>query len=253
MRLLALMLIAAALNAADLPVKTVILYKNGVGYFERAGELRGGESARLDFKAEEMNDVLKSLTIEDKSGSKIVGLRYDSSEPTEKKLEAYPFTLADGNPLTAFLDQLKGSRLELKVGAESAAGGPGEREAQSAAAPSPFPPIADYGFLSNCHTGALVAPDGAIDWLCVPSFDSPSIFGSLLDREAGSFRFGPYGIDHPTARDYEPGTNVLAATFRSPSGWVRVHDALTIGPRSPDDLITPHRRPPTLPPGEARE
>ena len=44
---------------------------------------------------------------------------------------------------------------------------------QSAAALSPFPPIADYAFLSNCHTGALVAPDGAVDWLCVPSFDSP--------------------------------------------------------------------------------
>ena len=65
---------------------------------------------------------------------------------------------------------------------------------------APFPPIESYAFLSDCHTGALIARDGSVEWLCVPSFDSPSIFGSLLDREAGRFRFGPYGIDHPTAR-----------------------------------------------------
>jgi alpha,alpha-trehalase len=119
-----------------------------------------------------------------------------------------------------------------------------ELQEQSAAAPSPFPPIADYAFLSNCHTGALVAPDGAIDWLCVPRFDAPSVFGSLLDREAGSFRFGPFGISHSTTRIYEPGTNVLATTWKSRSGWVLARDALTIGLRDHDDKITPHTRPP---------
>jgi alpha,alpha-trehalase len=93
-----------------------------------------------------------------------------------------------------------------------------EPSEQSAAAPSPFPPIADFAFLSDCHTGALVAPDGAIDWLCVPRFDSPSIFGSLLDRGAGSFRLAPFGINVPSARTYEPGTNTLVTSWRTPTG-----------------------------------
>jgi hypothetical protein len=119
-----------------------------------------------------------------------------------------------------------------------------ERQPQSAAAPSPFPPIAEYAFLSNCHTGALVAPDGAIDWLCVPRFDSPSVFGSLLDREAGFFRFGPFGINHPAAVVYQPGTNVLETTWKTPNGWIVVRDALTMSAREHEDTITPHTRPP---------
>ncbi|MGA9876120.1 MAG: glycoside hydrolase family 15 protein [Solirubrobacteraceae bacterium] len=116
---------------------------------------------------------------------------------------------------------------------------------QSAAAPSPFPPIADYAFLSNCHTGALIAPDGAVDWLCVPRFDAPSVFGTLLDRQAGAFRFAPFGINVPTARIYEPGTNTLASTWTTSTGWLMVRDALTLGPRRCEDLVTPHTRPPT--------
>ncbi len=110
--------------------------------------------------------------------------------------------------------------------------------------PSPFTPIADYAFLSNCHTGALVAPDGAVDWLCVPSFDSPSVFGTLLDRESGHFRLGPFGIEFPSARRYEPGTNVVETTWRTPHGWVLVRDALTMGPREHEDQVTVHTRPP---------
>ena len=115
---------------------------------------------------------------------------------------------------------------------------------KSAAAPSPFPPIAEYAFLSNCHTGALIAADGSIDWLCFPSFDSASVFGSLLDRQAGSFRLGPFGITHPVARAYVAGTNVMVTTWRTPTGWVEVFDALTMGPRNHEDEVTPHTRPP---------
>jgi alpha,alpha-trehalase len=117
-------------------------------------------------------------------------------------------------------------------------------ELQSAAMPSPFSPIEDYAFLSNCHTGALVAPDGAVDWLCVASFDAPSVFGSLLDREAGAFRLGPFGVNFPAGRAYEPGTNVLVTTWQTPTGWVVVRDALTMSPRQGEDTVTPHTRPP---------
>ena len=116
---------------------------------------------------------------------------------------------------------------------------------QSAAAPSPFTPIADYAFLSDCHTGALIAPDGTIDWLCIPRFDSPSVFGALLDRGAGTFRLGPFGINVPSGRAYEPGTNTLLTVWKASSGWATVHDALTMGPRRGEDTITPHTRPPT--------
>jgi GH15 family glucan-1,4-alpha-glucosidase len=118
-------------------------------------------------------------------------------------------------------------------------------QAQSAAALSPFPPIADYAFLSNCHTGALVAPDGSVDWLCVPRFDAPSVFGMLLDRQAGNFRFAPFGINVPAGRSYDPGTNTLLTVWATPTGWLMVRDALTMGPRHHEDTVTPHTRPPT--------
>jgi uncharacterized protein DUF4139 len=114
-------LITAAL-AADLPIREVVLYKHGVAYFERAGDLKAGETARIDFKAADMNDVLKSLTIADRSGGKIGSVRYDASEPVEKRLEDFPFSLGQASSLAAFLDQMKGARLELRLGSETAAG-----------------------------------------------------------------------------------------------------------------------------------
>ena len=124
-----------------------------------------------------------------------------------------------------------------------------ETRGLSSAAPNavparPFPYIEDYAFLSNCHTAALVAPDGSIDWLCVPAFDSPSVFASLLDRQAGNFRFGPYGVTVPAGRIYDPGTNTLVTAWQTPAGWIVVRDALTMGPRRHDDAVCPHTRPP---------
>ena len=80
-----------------------------------------------------------------------------------------------------------------------------------------LPPIASTAS-SPTATGALVAPDGAVDWLCVPRFDSPSVFGALLDHQNGAFRFGPFGINVPVARICEPGTNILATTTAHADG-----------------------------------
>jgi GH15 family glucan-1,4-alpha-glucosidase len=111
---------------------------------------------------------------------------------------------------------------------------------------SPFPPIADYGFLSDCEVTALVAPTGNVEWLCLPRMDSPSVFGAILDRDAGGFRFGPADIRVPAARRYVPGTMVLETSWQTPTGWVIVRDLLLIGPwRHDDHRSETHRRAPT--------
>src|SRR5580692_6400487 len=102
--------------------------------------------------------------------------------------------------------------------------------AQGQASASLFPPIADYGFLSNCEQSCLVAPDGSVEWLCLPRPDSPSVFGALLDRAAGSFRFGHTNLQVPQHRRYVPATMLLETTWQTPTGWMTVQDFLVIGP-----------------------
>jgi alpha,alpha-trehalase len=111
---------------------------------------------------------------------------------------------------------------------------------------SAFPPIAEYAFLSDCETTALVAPNGNVEWMCLPRMDSPSVFGSILDRDAGSFRLGPADVNVPAGRRYIPGTMVLETSWETRMGWVIVRDALSIGPwHHEDERSESHRRSPT--------
>src|SRR2546426_12296782 len=91
---------------------------------------------------------------------------------------------------------------------------------------SAFPPIAEYAFLSDCETTALVAPSGNVEWLCLPRIDSPSVFGTLLDRSAGNFRLGPDDLTVPAARRYLPGTMVLETSRGTPTGWLSLRNGL---------------------------
>jgi GH15 family glucan-1,4-alpha-glucosidase len=111
---------------------------------------------------------------------------------------------------------------------------------------SPFPPIAEYGFVSDCGTSALIAPNGNVEWMCVPRFDSPSVFGAILDRGAGVFRLAPDAVNVPAARRYLPGTMVLETSWGAKSGWLIVRDALLIGPwHRHDERSKTYRRTPT--------
>ena len=111
---------------------------------------------------------------------------------------------------------------------------------------SPYPLIADYGFLSDCEVTALIAPSGSVEWMCLPRMDGPSVFGSLLDRDAGWFRFGPADMSVPSDRRYVPGTMVLETSWDCGEGWIIVRDCLVVGPwRHEHPERGSHHRPPT--------
>jgi GH15 family glucan-1,4-alpha-glucosidase len=153
-------------------------------------------------------------------------------------------TPIDAGPGRSPEADLRGAALSVRLG--------GMSDSDSAATNTPttpaaeFPAIADYAFLSDCETNCLVAPSGAVEWMCVPRPDSPSIFTALLDRGAGSFRIGPFGAQVPAARLYLPGTLVLETTWQTPTGWLVVRDALVVGPwHSVEERSSTHRRAPT--------
>lgn len=107
---------------AALPIRRVVLYKHGVGYFERRGHIQGAQQLHLDFKARDMNDVLKSMTVLDLSGGTVSAISYDSTKPLEKLLEEATIRLPDTGSLSALLGQMKGARVRVRFGAERVEG-----------------------------------------------------------------------------------------------------------------------------------
>src|SRR4051794_6168042 len=90
---------------------------------------------------------------------------------------------------------------------------------------SGFQPIAAYGLLADCTSSALVDSDGSIDWLCMPHYDSPAVFARILDPDAGHWSIAPVGPS-TARRRYLPGTLVVETTFTTPTGVVRLVDAM---------------------------
>src|SRR5713226_4401588 len=119
----ALLALAATLaNATEpttekLPVRRVVLYKNGVGYFEHTGRVSGNQELRIDFTSSQLNDVLKSLTVLDLNGGKISGVGYNSVAPISEQLKSLRLPLGESTTLAAFLGALRGTRVQVHNGA----------------------------------------------------------------------------------------------------------------------------------------
>jgi hypothetical protein len=105
-----------------LPVKRVVLYKNGVGYFEHVGQVRGNQEVTIPFTSGQLNDVLKSLTVLDLGGGRITGVAYGSAAPVDRQLGDLRLPVGEKSSLTEFLNALRGARLEIKSGTTSMTG-----------------------------------------------------------------------------------------------------------------------------------
>lgn len=108
--------------AGRLPIKRVVLYKNGVGFFEHLGRVRGNEQVTIDFTSNQLNDVLKSLTTVDLGNGKVTGVSFNTDEPAGRRLGALPLPLDEDTSALAFLGALRGVRVEVQAGAGPVAG-----------------------------------------------------------------------------------------------------------------------------------
>jgi hypothetical protein len=113
---------SADTDAARLPVKRVVLYKNGVGYFEHSARVRGNQELGIDFTTGQLNDVLKSLTVVDLGDGKISDIRYNSIAPLNERLRALRLPFGEQITRAEFLSALRGSRVEVAGKGESATG-----------------------------------------------------------------------------------------------------------------------------------
>ena len=105
--------VCRAASAKDLPVRKVVLYKNGVGYFEHAGTVSGNQRVAIDFTSPQLNDVLQSLTVLDEGGGRIAGVNYNSTTPLAEQLKSLSLGMTDDPTSTELFQALRGQRVEV--------------------------------------------------------------------------------------------------------------------------------------------
>lgn len=115
---------AAPAKAADanVPVKVVVLFSSGVGYFEHSGTVKGNAASELRFKTNQINDILKSLLLQDMGGGKVTTVVYPSQDPIEKTLKSFQVDITGDPSLAELLAQLRGAKVQVSVGGEELKG-----------------------------------------------------------------------------------------------------------------------------------
>src|SRR5436190_4221757 len=111
-----LFLYGQADDAVRLPIQRVVLYKNGVGYFEHLGRVQGNQEVTISFTSGQLNDVLKSLTVLDLNGGRITGVGYGSATPVDRQLGDLRLGVGEKSTYPEFLGALRGARLEVRSG-----------------------------------------------------------------------------------------------------------------------------------------
>ncbi len=104
---------AAPVEVKDLPVRKVVLYKNGVGFFEHAGTVNGNQRVSIDFTSSQLNDVLQSLTVLDEGGGRVGGVNYNSTTPLSEQLKSLSLGMGDNPSSTELFQALRGQRVEV--------------------------------------------------------------------------------------------------------------------------------------------
>lgn len=133
----------AATQAAqvNLPVKNVVLFSSGVGYFEHYGSVSNDSATELRFKTAQINDILKSLVLQDMDGGKVTTVQYPSQDPVEKTLKSFQVDITGNPPLADLLNQLRGARVTVKLMGESFSGTVLGCEQRQVTQPAPAPAI----------------------------------------------------------------------------------------------------------------
>src|SRR6185436_14994783 len=111
-----------AAKQADVPVKVVVLFSSGVGYFEHIGTVKGDSSTELRFKTQQINDILKSLVLQDTGQGKVSTIVYPSQDPIGKTLSSFQVDISKNPPLGELLNQLRGAKVKVNIGPETISG-----------------------------------------------------------------------------------------------------------------------------------